>query len=68
MIILQKVDPMLEIRSKTQKMVREGRISLPYHQPKRRSLEEFLQRRKNTPSIPLKPIGALLNLVRYKIF
>ncbi|MPC07771.1 Claspin [Portunus trituberculatus] len=33
-----------EIRSESQRMVRESRISLPYHRPKQRTLAEFLAR------------------------
>ncbi|XP_067009841.2 claspin [Anabrus simplex] len=39
------------IHSETQRMVRESRVSLPYHRPKQRSLAEFLQRRPSTPSV-----------------
>ncbi|XP_065223021.1 claspin-like [Planococcus citri] len=56
-------DPLLSIRSETQRMIREGRISLPYHQPKQRSLHEFLQRRKTAPSIPLKATPEVLRNV-----
>jgi hypothetical protein len=34
-----------QIHSETQRMVRESRVSLPYHKPRQRSLAEFLQRR-----------------------
>ncbi|XP_018012533.2 uncharacterized protein LOC108669649 [Hyalella azteca] len=43
------------IRSESQRRVREGPISLPYHRPKQRSLQEFLSRKKNE-IIPL-PVG-----------
>jgi len=33
-----------QIHSETQRMVRELRVSLPYHKPRQRSLVEFLQR------------------------
>lgn len=33
-----------EIHSESQRMVRESRISLPYHRPKQRTLAEFLAR------------------------
>lgn len=37
-----------EIHSESQRMVRESRVSLPYHRPKQRTLAEFLARRKQT--------------------
>lgn len=37
---------MQEIRSETQRLMRESEISLPYHIPKQRSLQEFLNRKK----------------------
>jgi len=41
-----------QIHSETQRMVRESRVSLPYHKPRQRSLVEFLQRRHaSVPSI-----------------
>jgi uncharacterized metal-binding protein YceD (DUF177 family) len=33
-----------QIHSETQRLVRELRVSLPYHKPCQRSLTEFLQR------------------------
>ncbi|XP_033606805.1 claspin isoform X3 [Cryptotermes secundus] len=40
-----------QIHSETQRLVRESRVSLPYHKPRQRSLTEFLQRRNaSTPS------------------
>ncbi|ODM95981.1 Claspin [Orchesella cincta] len=35
-----------ELASKTQKMTRESRVSLPYNKPKQLTLEEFLKKRK----------------------
>lgn len=58
-------DPLMSIRSETQRMIREGRISLPYHQPKQHTLHEFLQRRKAAPSIPLKATSDVLEIVWY---
>ncbi|XP_021964456.1 claspin [Folsomia candida] len=43
---------MKELASKTQKMVRESRIELPYHKPKQLTLDEFLKRR-NRARAPL---------------
>ena len=40
-----------EIRSESQRMLRESRIGLSYHKPKQRSLQEFLDRKKGTPEI-----------------
>lgn len=34
-----------EITSESQRMMRESRVSLPYHIPKARSIKEFLQNR-----------------------
>ncbi|KAK7788568.1 hypothetical protein R5R35_000156 [Gryllus longicercus] len=42
-----------EIHSETQRLVRQSRVSLPYHKPRQRTLAEFLQRR---PSVPTKSI------------
>nr|CAD7265820.1 unnamed protein product [Timema shepardi] len=46
-----------KIHSESQRMLRETRLSLPYHRPRQRTLTEFLQRRKTIPNIPksLKP-------------
>ncbi|XP_050731399.1 claspin-like isoform X2 [Eriocheir sinensis] len=37
-----------EIHSESQRLVRESRVSLPYHRPKQRTLAEFLARRKQS--------------------
>ena len=50
---LSKKTAMAEIRSESARMLRETAISLPYHQPKQRSLREFLQRKRNKPELPL---------------
>ena len=42
---------MMEIRSESARITRESAIGLPYHRPKQRSLEEFLNRKKGTPEI-----------------
>ncbi|XP_014251896.1 claspin-like isoform X2 [Cimex lectularius] len=49
-----KQNALEEIRSETQRMIRESKISLPYHRPKQRSLSDFLNRRKSIPGIPLR--------------
>ncbi|XP_049785254.1 claspin isoform X2 [Schistocerca cancellata] len=38
------------IHSETQRLLRQSRLSLPYHRPKQHSIKEFLQRRK--PIVP----------------
>ena len=43
---------MQQIHSETQRLIRESHLSLPYHRPKQRTLEEFLNRKKMTSSIP----------------
>nr|XP_018910655.1 PREDICTED: claspin-like [Bemisia tabaci] len=45
---------MEEIYSEGQRRVREKHISLPYHRPKQRSLDDFLQRRGSMKAIPLR--------------
>ena len=42
---------MQEIRSESQRMVRETAVGLPYHRPRPRTLEEFLNRKKGAPEI-----------------
>lgn len=34
------------IQSESARMLRESRVSLPYHKPRQRTLTEFLQRKK----------------------
>lgn len=51
-----------EIHSETQRLVRQSRVSLPYHQPKQRSLAEFLSRKK-VPIVPLKTTSEQLSEV-----
>ena len=38
-----------EIHSESNRMLRESDIHIPYHRPKQRSLEEFLNRKKSAP-------------------
>ena len=45
-----KAKAVQQIHSETQRLVRESRVSLPYHRPRQRSLAEFLQRRQSLPS------------------
>ena len=42
---------MMEIRSESARLTRESAVGLPYHRPKQRTLEEFLNRKKGTPEI-----------------
>ena len=42
---------MQEIRSESQRMVLETAVGLPYHRPRPRTLEEFLNRKKGAPEI-----------------
>jgi hypothetical protein len=43
---------MQQIHSETQRLIRESEISLPYHRPKQRTLQEFLNRKKIKSEIP----------------
>ncbi|XP_051159461.1 claspin-like [Leptopilina boulardi] len=43
---------MQQIYSESQRLVRESEISLPYHRPKQRTLQEFLNRKKISASLP----------------
>ncbi|XP_074650708.1 claspin-like isoform X2 [Tubulanus polymorphus] len=55
----RSMDEMKNIHSETQRMVREGELRLPYHQPKPRSLSEFLNRRKTNISV-LRPTSTFI--------
>ncbi len=44
---------MREIHSETQRLIRESRVSLPYHKPKQRTLQEFLNRKKVLSELPV---------------
>ncbi|TRY75331.1 hypothetical protein TCAL_01352 [Tigriopus californicus] len=44
-------DPMMEIRSESNRLLRESHMDLPYHRPKAHSLQEFLNRKKGLPDI-----------------
>lgn len=43
-----------EIQKESQRMMRESRVTIPYHRPKQRTLAEFRARKKLTPSVPLR--------------
>lgn len=47
-----------QIQSETQRLIRESEVSLPYHNPKQRTLQEFLNRRKVITSLPKAPTMA----------
>lgn len=49
---------MHKIHSENQRLLRETRISLPYHRPKQRTLQEFLNRKKLSVSLPKAPSTA----------
>lgn len=54
---------MRQIHSETQRLLRETEISLPYHRPKQRTLQEFLNRKKILESLPKAPtIAARLKM------
>nr|XP_031828614.1 claspin [Nomia melanderi] len=47
-----KEEAMKQIHSETQRLIRETEISLPYHKPKQRTLQEFLNRKKVLSVLP----------------
>lgn len=47
-----KNEAMRQIHSESQRLLRETEISLPYHRPKQRTLQEFLNRKKVLTSLP----------------
>lgn len=49
---------MRQIHSETQRLLRETEISLPYHKPKQRTLQEFLNRKKISTALPKAPSTA----------
>ncbi|XP_076294677.1 uncharacterized protein LOC143215936 [Lasioglossum baleicum] len=53
-----KKEAMKQIQSETQRLVRETEISLPYHRPKQRTLQEFLSRKKVLSILPKAPTMA----------
>ncbi|XP_076642277.1 uncharacterized protein LOC143353104 [Halictus rubicundus] len=53
-----KEEAMKQIQSETQRLVRETEISLPYHRPKQRTLQEFLSRKKVLSALPRAPTMA----------
>ncbi|XP_028049876.1 claspin isoform X2 [Monomorium pharaonis] len=58
-----KDEAMRQIHSETQRLLRETEISLPYHRPKQRTLQEFLNRKKISAALPKAPsIAAKLKM------
>ncbi|XP_078041751.1 uncharacterized protein LOC144472489 [Augochlora pura] len=53
-----KEEAMKQIQSETQRLMRETEVSLPYHRPKQRTLEEFLNRKKILSALPKAPTMA----------
>lgn len=49
---------MKQIQSETQRLIRETEVSLPYHRPKQRTLQEFLCRKKVASVLPKAPTMA----------
>ncbi|XP_032667873.1 claspin-like [Odontomachus brunneus] len=47
-----KNEAMHKIHSESQRLLRETRVSLPYHRPKQRTLQEFLNRKKLSVTLP----------------
>lgn len=58
---------MRQIHSETQRLVRETAISLPYHKPKPRTLQEFLNRKKVSVTLPDAPTTASKLKMSYAI-
>ncbi|XP_066597936.1 claspin-like [Prorops nasuta] len=54
-----KEEAMRQIHSETQRLIRQSEISLPYHRPKQRTLQEFLSRKKLAPVLPNAPTTAI---------
>ncbi|XP_025073802.1 LOW QUALITY PROTEIN: claspin-like [Pogonomyrmex barbatus] len=54
-----KDEAMRQIYSETQRLLRETEISLPYHRPKQRTLQEFLNRKKISTALPKAPSTAV---------
>ncbi|XP_011152647.1 claspin [Harpegnathos saltator] len=52
---VSKIEAMHKIYSESQRLLRETGVSLPYHRPKQRTLQEFLNRKKLSVSLPKAP-------------
>ncbi|KAK2574973.1 hypothetical protein KPH14_008736 [Odynerus spinipes] len=53
-----KDEAMRQIHSETQRLIRESEVSLPYHRPKPRTLQEFLNRKQVSVTFPKAPTTA----------
>ncbi|EGI66709.1 Claspin [Acromyrmex echinatior] len=53
-----KDEAMRQIHSESQRLLRETEISLPYHRPKQRTLQEFLNRKRVSAVLPKAPSTA----------
>ncbi|XP_012147720.2 uncharacterized protein LOC100875012 isoform X1 [Megachile rotundata] len=53
-----KMEAMKQIQIETQRLIRETEVSLPYHRPKQRSLQDFLSRKKIMTVLPKAPTMA----------
>ncbi|XP_018047359.1 PREDICTED: claspin-like [Atta colombica] len=53
-----KDEAMRQIHSESQRLLRETEISLPYHRPKQRTLQEFLNRKRVSAALPKAPSTA----------
>ncbi|KAL2729052.1 claspin-like [Vespula squamosa] len=62
-----KEEAMRQIHSETQRLIRETAISLPYHRPKLRTLQEFLNRKKVSVTLPDAPTTASKLKMSYAI-
>ncbi|XP_076182280.1 uncharacterized protein LOC143154236 [Ptiloglossa arizonensis] len=54
-----KEEAIKHIQSETQRLIRESEISLPYHKPKQRTLQEFMSRKKVLTILPKAPTMAV---------
>lgn len=61
----------IEIRSESQKRVRESNVSLPYHIPKSHSIKEFLQKRSkllsNLPPLSKVSPSAAIKMPKHQL-
>lgn len=68
-----KDEAMRQIHSETQRLIRSSEVSLPYHRPKQRSLQDFLNRKKFIPALPeglttAAKVKMSSEIVRYNFF
>ncbi|XP_018378572.1 PREDICTED: claspin [Trachymyrmex cornetzi] len=62
-----KDEAMRQIHSESQRLLRETEISLPYHRPKQRTLQEFLNRKRVSAALPKAPSTAAKLKMSYAI-